>query len=88
MKDLFNLKIGIGTWAWGDRLIWSYGNAYSMTDIREAFQASLDLGLTFFDTAEVYGRGLSEKMLGTFIEDNQQNNDILIASKFMPFPWR
>ena len=88
MKDLFNLKIGIGTWAWGDRLIWSYGNAYSMTDIREAFQTSLDLGLTFFDTAEVYGRGLSEKMLGTFIEENQQNHDILIASKFMPFPWR
>ena len=78
--------VGIGTWAWGDRMMWGYGGNYAEAEIREAFQASLEGGVTWFDTAEVYGLGQSEKFLGRFIRE--AGAEALIATKFMPFPWR
>ena len=50
----------VGTWAWGDKLFWNYGSDYGPVQLREAFAASLNAGVNFFDTAEVYGMGLSE----------------------------
>lgn len=81
-----NIHIGIGTWAWGDRLYWGFGNGYQEKDLREAFKASLNAGIQFFDTAEVYGQGRSEMFLGEFLRGCDQ--EVKIASKFMPFPWR
>lgn len=46
--------IGMGTWAWGDTVFWSYGSDYGEEDLRAAYDASLEAGITFFDTAEVY----------------------------------
>ncbi|QKQ77332.1 aldo/keto reductase [Nostoc sp. TCL240-02] len=76
----------IGTWAWGDKLFWNYGNAYGPEQLQEAFTATLEAGITFFDTAEVYGMGLSEKFLGQFLQHTQQ--PVQIATKFGPLPWR
>ncbi len=76
----------IGTWAWGDKLFWNYGNAYGPEQLQEAFTAALEAGITFFDTAEVYGMGLSEKFLGQFLQQTQQ--PVQIATKFGPLPWR
>ena len=42
----------IGTWAWGDKLFWSYGSDYDEKQLKEAFNAALEAGTTFFDTAE------------------------------------
>lgn len=78
--------LGIGTWSWGDRLFWNYGKGYNDQDVKEAFQASLEAGITFFDTAEVYGLGLSESLLGQFIAESGQKVDI--ATKYGPLPWR
>jgi aryl-alcohol dehydrogenase-like predicted oxidoreductase len=79
--------VGVGAWAWGDRLVWGYGgNTFSDDDIREAFDVSLANGANWFDTAEVYGMGKSEQFLGEFIPTTQQ--EVLIATKFFPFPWR
>lgn len=79
--------LGIGTWAWGDRIVWGYGRGgYSDQDLQQAFQACLDAGVTAFDTAEVYGSGRSEKNLGKFIQTTGQQ--ITILTKFMPYPWR
>ena len=48
--------LGIGTWAWGDRLVWGFGTGtFSDEDIKQAFTASLDAGVELFDTAEAYG---------------------------------
>jgi len=47
--------IGIGTWAWGDNLFWDYNQAKDKEKVRSAFLTSLESGITFFDTAEVYG---------------------------------
>lgn len=82
--------LGFGTWAWGDRLMWGYGKGYSESDLREAFEAVIASGVNFFDTAEVYGLGRSERMLGRFIREDPEiePDDLVIASKFMPFPFR
>jgi aryl-alcohol dehydrogenase-like predicted oxidoreductase len=57
-------RLGVGTWAWGDRGLWHYGKEFGEPEISQAFSASVARGVTFFDTAEVYGRGLSERILG------------------------
>jgi aryl-alcohol dehydrogenase-like predicted oxidoreductase len=83
---LEEVQIGIGTWAWGDRLVWGYGRGYERKDVREAFLSSLAAGITLFDTAEVYGQGQSETLLGEFMAEAAQ--PVHIATKFMPYPWR
>jgi aryl-alcohol dehydrogenase-like predicted oxidoreductase len=76
----------VGTWAWGDSLFWDYGKAYSDSDLQAAFEASLDAGLTLFDTAEVYGLGQSERLIGRFMQQRPQQ--AVIATKYFPLPWR
>jgi aryl-alcohol dehydrogenase-like predicted oxidoreductase len=78
--------IGIGTWAWGDKLFWSYGNDYGAEQVRDAFFATLESGIQFFDTAEVYGLGESERLLGQFMR--QTSRPVQIATKYFPLPWR
>lgn len=78
--------LGIGTWQWGDTLVWGYGKGYSEEDARQAYQAALGAGVRVFDTAEVYGLGKSERMLGAFYRTNPVKP--LIVSKMFPFPWR
>jgi aryl-alcohol dehydrogenase-like predicted oxidoreductase len=79
-------ELGIGTWAWGDSWYWGYNKGYSESDVYAAFQASLESGITFFDTAESYGMGQSERLLGQFMRRTE--TPITIATKFAPFPWR
>ena len=78
--------LGIGTWAWGDKLFWNYGSGYGASQVQEAFEATLDAGISFFDTAEVYGLGESEKLLGQFMK--QLGRPAQIATKYIPLPWR
>lgn len=78
--------IGIGTWAWGDNLFWGYGQDYDAAVLQEAFDQALALGINFFDTAEIYGFGESERLLGQFMQ--QTNRPVLIATKYFPLPWR
>jgi aryl-alcohol dehydrogenase-like predicted oxidoreductase len=81
--------LGVGTWAWGDRLYWGYGRGYTEADLEAAFQASLAAGITLFDTAEVYGRGESERLLGRFAAGVPGGTPApVIATKFFPYPWR
>lgn len=76
----------IGTWAWGDKLFWGYGSNYGEAQVREAFKAAVDAGVTFFDTAEVYGPSESERLLGKFSKETEV--PVQIATKYGPFPWR
>lgn len=79
-------NLGVGTWAWGDRRVWGYGKDYGDPDLKGAFDSSISSGLNFFDTAEMYGFGKSEELIGRFIREN--NASVVIATKFMPTPWR
>lgn len=78
--------LGVGTWAWGDKLFWDYGKGYDQSQVKEAFQASVEAGVTLFDTAEVYGVGESERLLGNFAQGSE--GGIAIATKYFPLPWR
>ena len=78
--------LGIGTWQWGDTMMWGYGKGYAAADIQTAFDASIAAGITFFDTAEAYGMGRSERFLGQFIAGSAARP--VVATKFMPLPWR
>lgn len=78
--------LGIGTWAWGDSLFWGYGSDYGEAEVQNAFKAAVAGGVSFFDTAEVYGLGKSEKLLGKFLKQTTQ--PVQIATKYFPLPWR
>jgi aryl-alcohol dehydrogenase-like predicted oxidoreductase len=78
--------LGIGTWAWGDSMFWGFGRGYDETDIRQAFDSCMQAGISFFDTAEVYGLGRSETMIGRFLKAD--GRPAILATKFFPFPYR
>ncbi|MCU0490701.1 MAG: aldo/keto reductase [Chloroflexaceae bacterium] len=84
--NLHTAPLGVGAWSWGDSGFWGYGKGYGQHDVAEAFVASTNSGITFFDTAEVYGNGTSERILGELVRKSR--SPVLIASKFAPLPWR
>jgi aryl-alcohol dehydrogenase-like predicted oxidoreductase len=72
-------EIGFGAWAVGGN---AYGNSYGPTDDKqslEAIERAIDLGCNFFDTADVYGHGHSEELLGQALQDKR--SEIVIATK-------
>jgi aryl-alcohol dehydrogenase-like predicted oxidoreductase len=85
-RFLHAVEMGLGAMQWGDRVYWQFGNGYGADEVRAAFQASLADGIRFIDTAELYGNGLSERLLGRFLKETEQ--PVLIATKFFPWPWR
>lgn len=85
-RFLHAVEFGLGAWQWGDRLLWQYGQTHTDEDCRAAFLVSLEAGIRFVDTAEVYGSGRSERLLGQFLNETEQ--PVLVATKYFPFPWR
>ncbi len=85
-RFLHAVEMGLGAWQWGDRVVWGYQPGESDKGIRESFDVSLNMGVRFVDTAEVYGSGRSERLLGQFLKETDQ--PVLIATKFFPWPWR
>lgn len=77
--------LGMGTWQWGDTLVWGFKKP-QIEDARAAYRVSLQEGLRLIDTAELYGRGASEKMIGEFYQTEPVKP--LIVSKMFPYPWR
>ncbi|KAF3445037.1 hypothetical protein FNV43_RR14730 [Rhamnella rubrinervis] len=98
-SDLKVTRLGIGAWSWGDT---SYWNNFEWDDrkmkaAKAAFDASVDSGITLFDTAEVYGSGFllgavnSETLLGRFIRERKEKEpevEVAVATKFAALPWR
>ncbi len=90
--ELSCAPLGVGTWAWGDRSTWGmggYDTSMDETTIGAAFDASIDAGVTLFDTAEVYGDGESERIIGRLLAARPGvREQLVIATKFMPSPWK
>jgi aryl-alcohol dehydrogenase-like predicted oxidoreductase len=84
--------LGVGTWAWGDRSTWGMGGydaELTMASIEGAWDASIDAGVTLFDTAEIYGGGESERIIGQMRRrDEARAASVVLATKFMPSPWK
>src|ERR1700749_357443 len=74
-------RIGLGTWQFGSRE-WGYGDGYAAGAAREIVHRARALGVTFFDTAEVYGLGKSERILGDALGDERDH--VAVASKVFP----
>jgi aryl-alcohol dehydrogenase-like predicted oxidoreductase len=74
--------LGVGIWSWGEKGWWNYGQSHTHDDVIQAYRTCLDAGFTFFDTAEVYGNGESERLLGECCR--LDGRPITIASKFAP----
>lgn len=76
LTDLNISRIGFGCWAIG-------GHGYGKVDDRDsmlAIQKAVDLGINFFDTADVYGFGHSEEILSKAL--GSKRHDVIIATKF------
>ena len=72
-------EVGFGAWAIGGN---AHGNSYGQTDDKqsvEAIERAIDLGCNFFDTADVYGHGHSEELLGQALQDKR--SEFVIATK-------
>ncbi|MBI1967726.1 MAG: aldo/keto reductase [Gemmatimonadetes bacterium] len=72
-------EIGFGAWAIGGN---RYGNSYGSTDdveTKRAVRRAYELGCNFFDTADVYGHGHSEEILGEALQDVRDK--VIIATK-------
>ncbi|GJY91342.1 uncharacterized oxidoreductase, chloroplastic [Tanacetum coccineum] len=98
-SDLKVTKLGIGAWSWGDTSYWNnfQWDDRKMKACKNAFDASIDSGITWFDTAEVYGSRASfgainsETLLGRFIKERKKKypeEEIAVATKFAALPWR
>ncbi|HZY47092.1 MAG TPA: aldo/keto reductase [Candidatus Bathyarchaeia archaeon] len=72
-------EVGFGAWGIGGN---AHGNSYGPTDDKQSLAAirrALELGCNFFDTADVYGHGHSEELLGQALHG--QRSGVVIATK-------
>lgn len=73
--DMEISEVSLGTWAiggdWGDT---------SEEVALESLHSAVDQGVNFFDTADVYGSGRSERLLGQLLKE--RNERIYVATKF------
>ncbi len=74
-------RVGLGTWQFGSRE-WGYGEDYAGGTAHRIVRRALDLGVTLFDTAEVYGFGRSERILGEAL--GERRGEVVVASKVFP----
>ena len=89
LSEKLNLEpLGVGAWAWGATRLWGYGKEYDRQDVGEAFRSSMSAGVTLFDTAEVYGNGASENIIGELLREGGFDGTPVIATKFAPLPYR
>src|SRR5512140_599192 len=76
--------IGLGTWQFGSRE-WGYGAAYDEGEAARIVRRALELGVTLFDTAELYGFGRSERILGAALRAaGADPATTVVATKIFP----
>jgi aryl-alcohol dehydrogenase-like predicted oxidoreductase len=73
--------VGLGAWQFGSRE-WGYGEPYAKDVAPAIVRRCLDLGVTLFDTAEAYGFGRSERILGAALGDRR--DEAFVATKLFP----
>ena len=74
-------RIGLGTWQFGSRE-WGYGQGYAGQEAHAIVRRAVELGVTLFDTAEIYGLGRSERILGAALGDDRDS--VFLATKLFP----
>jgi aryl-alcohol dehydrogenase-like predicted oxidoreductase len=59
----------------------NFGNPSSQEASRQIMQAALDAGINFFDTANYYNDGDSERIIGRFLKDTGQRDQVILLTK-------
>jgi aryl-alcohol dehydrogenase-like predicted oxidoreductase len=83
--------IGLGTWQFGSTE-WGYGPEYNRVEAGKIARRALELGVNLIDTAEFYGFGRSERIVGQAIQGRRA--EVFLATKIFPIglpfmtPWR
>ena len=68
-------------------MVWGYGHGYGEQDVCSVYSEAVSSGVNFFDTAELYGWGSSERLLGGCNKGDKAATTV-IATKFTPmFRW-
>jgi aryl-alcohol dehydrogenase-like predicted oxidoreductase len=86
--DLHVTPIGLGCWQFAgnrgfSKMVW---NSPLQEEVNKIVKSSLEGGINWFDTAELYGRGSSERALATALcKADIANKDVVIATKWSPF---
>lgn len=75
--------IGLGTWQFGSKE-WGYGAGYDEGEAEKIVARAREVGITFYDTAEVYGFGRSERILGRALATTGGTEGLTVASKIFP----
>lgn len=77
--------IGLGTWQFGSRE-WSYGEAYAREVAPSILRRAVELGVTLIDTAEMYGFGRSERIVGEALArlPGTERDRLVVATKLVP----
>ena len=70
-------EVGLGTWL-------NFGERLGEDEARKVFFKALDLGIIYFDTADEYGQGRAEEVLGKFLKDIRRSSIVLSSKVFRP----
>ncbi len=74
-------KICLGCMSFGDPHNWKHDWLLDEEESRKIMKKALDVGINFFDTANIYSLGVSEEFLGRAIRDYANREEVVIATK-------
>ncbi|MCX7845668.1 MAG: aldo/keto reductase [Dictyoglomaceae bacterium] len=74
-------RICLGCMSFGDKNIWTHKWVLDEENSRPIIKKALELGINFFDTANVYSLGRSEEILGRALKDFARREEVVIATK-------
>ena len=80
-------QIALGTWSWGNKLLWGYNPNTDDIVLEETFKEAINGEINLIDTADSYGTGAlngrSEQLIGKFIEMISSQKKEKITTKFL-----
>ncbi len=80
-SDLKVSKIGLGTWQYGTEG-WGFGADFTEQEALATVDKALEIGINLLDTAEVYGDGRSEEIVGKALAEHR--GEVILATKVLP----
>jgi len=86
--DIEVSPVGLGCWQFsgGQGLVGKFWRAIPQQAVNDIVEAALDGGINWFDTAEMYGRGASERALAAALtRAGKAHGDVVVATKWSPF---
>src|SRR5215204_140279 len=74
-------RICLGCMGFGDAARWTHKWVLDEENSRPIIKKALEMGINFFDTANVYSTGVSEEITGRALKDFAKRDEIIIATK-------